>query len=58
MSGYAENAIIHHDRLDDDVRLLQKPFTKARLARAVHEALQDPSFSDDALGSVPLTDLP
>ncbi len=39
MSGYAANAIVHHGRVDPDVVLLQKPFRKADLARAVRRAL-------------------
>ncbi len=43
MSGYTENAIIHHGRLDADAELLQKPFRKADLARAVRKVLDGPS---------------
>lgn len=39
MSGYTENAIVHHGRLDPDSQLLGKPFRKADLARAVRAAL-------------------
>jgi len=39
MSGYTENAIIHHGRLDDGVQLLEKPFRRADLARAVRKVL-------------------
>lgn len=39
MSGYTENAIVHHGRLDADAELLQKPFRRADLARAVRKAL-------------------
>lgn len=40
MSGYTQNAIIHHGRLDDGVVVLQKPFRKAELAQRVREALE------------------
>jgi PAS domain S-box-containing protein len=38
-SGYTENAIIHHGRLDAGVLLLPKPYRKSDLARMVHQAL-------------------
>ena len=38
-SGYTENAIVHHGRLDEGVQLLQKPYRKADLARKIIEAL-------------------
>ena len=39
-SGYAENAIVHHGRLDAGVQLLVKPYRRAELARRIREALQ------------------
>jgi PAS domain S-box-containing protein len=39
-SGYTENAIIHHGRLDSGVLLLAKPYRKSDLARIIRAALQ------------------
>ncbi|MBX6324008.1 MAG: PAS domain S-box protein, partial [Rhodospirillaceae bacterium] len=41
-SGYTENAIIHHGRLDPGVHLLTKPFRKVELARKVRAVLDEP----------------
>ncbi len=38
-SGYTENAIIHHGRLDSGVLLLAKPYRKSDLAAMIREAL-------------------
>jgi PAS domain S-box-containing protein len=38
-TGYARNAIVHHDQLDADVELITKPFTQAELARRVRRVL-------------------
>ncbi len=35
MSGYSENAIIHHGRLDEGVTLIQKPFRKVDLIQEI-----------------------
>ena len=40
-SGYTENAIIHHGRLDEGVRLLAKPYRKSDMAIMVRKALAD-----------------
>ncbi|WP_426434034.1 CHASE3 domain-containing protein [Bradyrhizobium genosp. P] len=40
-SGYTENAIVHHGRLDPDVLLLAKPYRKSQLARMIQQALTD-----------------
>ena len=38
-SGYTENAIVHHGRLDTGVMLLAKPYRKSDLARMMRMAL-------------------
>ncbi len=38
-SGYTENAIVHHGRLDPGVQLLAKPYRRAELARRVRAVL-------------------
>ncbi|MCP4619496.1 MAG: PAS domain S-box protein [Bradyrhizobium sp.] len=38
-SGYTENAIVHHGRLDHGVLLLAKPYRKSELARMIRQAL-------------------
>ncbi len=40
-SGYTENAIIHHGRLDSGVLLLAKPYRKSDMARMIRKALAD-----------------
>jgi PAS domain S-box-containing protein len=39
-SGYTENAILHHGRLDEGVLLLAKPYRKPELARMIRVALR------------------
>jgi signal transduction histidine kinase len=39
MSGYTENAIVHHGRLDAGVLLLPKPYVSSDLARMIRIAL-------------------
>lgn len=39
-SGYTENAIVHHGRLDRGVHLLPKPYRSIDLARKVHGVLK------------------
>lgn len=48
MSGYTENAIIHHGRLDRDAVLLQKPFRKKDLALKIREVLTPKAAGRDA----------
>jgi hypothetical protein len=42
-SGYTENAIIHHGRLDTGVLLLAKPYRKSDMAGMIRKALADQS---------------
>jgi two-component system cell cycle sensor histidine kinase/response regulator CckA len=42
MSGYTDDAIVHHGVLDPGTALLQKPFSPAVLARKVREVLDRP----------------
>ena len=44
-SGYTEDAIFHHGRLDPDVTLLPKPYRKSDLARMVRQVLAQPLVS-------------
>ena len=55
MSGYTENSIVHHGRLDDGVKLIGKPFKREQLAAKVAELLSvtiaPPAAANDRLGS-------
>jgi CheY-like chemotaxis protein len=42
-SGYTENAIVHHGRLDPGVLLLAKPYRKSDLAMMIRGALGHPA---------------
>lgn len=44
-SGYTENAIIHHGRLDPGVDLLSKPYNRLELATKVRRSLISEKFS-------------
>ena len=38
-SGYTDNAIVHHGRLDPGVAVLNKPYRKAELAQKIRQSL-------------------
>jgi len=40
-SGYTENAIVHHGRLDSGVQLLQKPYRRQDLAAKIRKVLDE-----------------
>lgn len=40
-SGYTENAIIHHGRLDPGAQLLSKPYRRAELATKIRQVLAE-----------------
>jgi CheY-like chemotaxis protein len=51
-SGYTENAIVHHGRLDAGVLLLAKPYRKSELARMIRTAIDAPlSVAGGRLGA-------
>ncbi len=41
-TGYTRNAIVHDGRLDPDVQLISKPYTRAVLARSLRRILDEP----------------
>jgi PAS domain S-box-containing protein len=45
-SGYTENAIVHHGRLDPGVLLLAKPYRKQQLAQMIRSALRADANTD------------
>jgi PAS domain S-box-containing protein len=55
-SGYTENAIVHHGKLDRGVMLLSKPYRKAELARMVRLAITDGATGSTVVGAIPLAD--
>lgn len=40
-SGYSEQAIVHHGRLDPGIKLLSKPYRRAELAKKVRDVLDE-----------------
>ncbi len=61
-SGYTDNAIIHHGRLDEGVHLLSKPYSRDELARKIRGLLKDTRrvvlvVEDDALVRMSAVDM-
>jgi nitrogen-specific signal transduction histidine kinase/ActR/RegA family two-component response regulator len=53
-SGYTDNAIVHHGRLDAGVLLLTKPYRKPQLAQMVRLALEGKTASTVSAQPAPL----
>jgi CheY-like chemotaxis protein len=58
MSGYAEDAVVHHGTLDADIQFLQKPFTVESLAIKVREVLDAPLREQPPVEDVDRNDSP
>jgi PAS domain S-box-containing protein len=52
-SGYPQNAIIHHGRLDAGVLLLSKPYSKQNLARMLRQAIENDEVLPTGSPTVP-----
>jgi len=40
MTGYSQNAVVHHGRLDPGVQLIQKPLSESQLASRIRDVLE------------------
>jgi PAS domain S-box-containing protein len=55
-SGYTENTIVHHGRLDRGVMVLSKPYRKAELARMVRLAISEGGTISTDFGTILLAE--
>lgn len=52
MSGYTDDAIVHHGVLDPGTNFIEKPFTAETLTSTIQEVLQQPLHSEEELSMV------